>query len=59
MSGVVDFDCVSVDKLLCELQVRAVAELVAFDCGRSEISAEYYERLAFLVDAINEVKALW
>jgi hypothetical protein len=50
---------VSDDKLLCELQERLVAELVAFDNGRSGLSAEYCERLAAVVDAIHDVKELW
>lgn len=50
---------VSDDKLLCELQERLVAELVAFDNGRSGLSAEYCERLAAVVYAIHDVKELW
>lgn len=47
------------DVLLCELQERLVAELVAFDNGRSKLSAEYCERLAAVVDAIHDVKEMW
>ncbi len=50
---------VSDDRLLCELQERLVAELVAFDNGRSGLSAEYCERLAAVVDAIHDVKEMW